>query len=566
MTALSGSIAASPLGSTLIAAITSALDQYATDYWPPHTSGLDGAITGVLSAHWPVEAVPRVKSGSLAARYLDDFYDRIHVIPASIDLGNLVSSQTRTISVWNAWRGRSVELQALTEDNADGINLTGAEPPQTFMPLQQRDWTVGIDQSGPSIIDATLSWVFDNGEVVQSAITGRRIVAWMLPPDWSDGITETLAWLTDLQQADDGSQLREVLREAPRREWQFGVVAGGRQRRILESAIYDWGARTWALPVWPDVTWLTAPVAAGSNTLDVDTRHLDYVVGGLALLYHDERMWEVVEISAVADAQLTFARPTTGAYAAGDRIYPCRMARLIDTISVSRKSDDVMAATVHMQAMEPCDWPAVAPTTTYLGLPVLEDRCDWGNDRDADYARQTVVTDNNIGISDVLDPSGQPWLTWPFAWVLHGRTERAAHRSLLYWLQGRAQALWVPSGAADLVLATTLAGSSTTLTVEWAGVTRYQRQQPGRRYLRIALLDGSIFYRHVTACTDAGDTEQLGIDSALGVDVAPSDVRLISWMLLATLSSDSVQITHDTDSLGLAHCTAGFAAVPAEEP
>jgi hypothetical protein len=552
-------------GSTL-AALSDSLRGFAADYWPAHGAEMAASVAAPVLRQAVVAANGRMIVGTRTHMYADDYYDRVHIVPSSIDLGNLVSSQTRTISVWNAWRGRSVELQALTEDNADGITVTGAEPPQTFAPLQQRDWTISIDQSGPSIVDATLSWVFNTGEVVQAVVTGRRIVAWMLPPDWSDGITETLIWMTDLQQADDGSQLREILREAPRREWQFGVVAGGRQRRILESALYDWGARLWALPVWPDVTWLTAPVAAGVDTLIVDTRHLDYVVGGLAMLYHDERTWEIVEISAITDTQLTFARVTTGAYVAGDRIYPCRMARLIDTTSISRKSDDVMAATVHMQAMEPCDWSAASPATTYLGLPVLEDRCDWGNDRDAGYARQTVVTDNDIGIPDVLDPSGQPWLTWPFAWVLHGRTERAAHRSLLYWLQGRAQALWVPSGAADLVLASTLSGASTTLTVEWAGVTRYQRQQPGRRYLRIELLDGSIFYRHVTAAADAGDTEQIGLDSALGVDVAPGDMRLISWMLLATLSSDSVQITHDTDSLGVAHCTAGFAAVPAEEP
>lgn len=566
MTVLAGLMAGTADSGSINPALSAAMHGFAADYWPPHAVDQNATPGGALIRRQPVSATSRSVSGAVSRSYVADYYDRIHIVPGSIDLGNLVSSQTRTISVWNAWRSQSVELQALTEDDADGIDLTGPEPPQTFTPLQQRDWTISIEQSGPSIVDATLSWVFDSGEVVQAVITGRRIVAWMLPPDWSDGVTETLAWLTDLQQADDGSQLREVIREAPRRNWQFGVVAGGRQRRILESAIYDWGARTWALPVWPDVTWLTAPVAAGIDTLTVDTRHLDYEVGGLALLYHDERTWEVVEISAVADAQLTFARPTTGAYVAGDRIYPCRMARLIDTTSISRKSDDVMAATIHMQAMEPCDWPAVAPATTYLGVPVLEDRCDWGNDRDAGYARQTVVIDNNIGMPDVLDPSGQPWLTLPFSWVLQGRTERAAHRSLLYWLQGRAQALWVPSGAADLVLATTLGGNSTTLTIEWAGVTRYQRQQPGRRYLRIALLDGSIFYRHVTACTDAGDTEQLALDAALGVDVAPGDVRLISWMLLATLSSDSVQITHDTDSLGLAHCAAGFAAVPAEEP
>jgi hypothetical protein len=41
---------------------------------------------------------------------------------------------------------------------------------------------------------------------------------------------------------------------------------------------------------------------------------------------------------------------------------------------------------------------------------------------------------------------------------------------------------------------------------------------------------------------------------------------MISWMMMATLGDDSVQISHEADSMGVAHCTAGFAAVPAEEP
>lgn len=566
MPLLTGATMPSPLGGMICPQLTAQLHGYAIDYWPPHAAASSPIVPGVLHRASPVGVAARRLPGAVVASYADDYYDRIHIVPGSIDLGNLVSSQTRTISVWNAWRSQSVQLQAITEDNADGITLTGAQPPQTFAPLQQRDWTVSIEQSGPSLIDAVLRWVFSNGEVAQAIITGRRIVAWIIPPDWSDGITETLAWLTDLQQADNGSQLREVLRAAPRREWQFGVLAAGRQRRLLESALYDWGARTWALPVWTDVTWLESPIAAGAASLAVDTRYLDFVAGGLALLYRDEVTWEVVEISAVAATQLTLARPTTGAYGVGDRLYPCRMARLTETLTVSRKTDDVATATVRMQAMEPCDWPAVAPAATYLGVPVLEDPCDWSDDRDAGYARQTQVTDNSIGLPDVLDPSGQPWLSLPYSWVLAGRTERGAHRSLLYWLQGRAQALWVPSGAADLVLAATLASGAVALTVEWAGVTRFQRLQPGRRHLRIELVDGRVYYRRVTASAEAGDVEQLALDSALGVEVAPGDVQRISWMLLATLASDSVQIAHDTDSLGVARCAAGFAAVPAEEP
>lgn len=567
MTAVDGQLEMSPTGGYANPHVTSALRSVDPAWigWPTGQADM-GTAPVTHMTHVVAAAHPRVINGAELRSYAEDYYDRMHIRPTSIALGNLISSQTRTIAVWNAWRSKTVQLQALTEENADGITLTGAEPPQAFAPLQERDWTVSIDQSGPSLVDAIIHWTFADGETVQVTITGQRIVAWMLTPDWSDGINETLAWLTDMQQAYDGSQLREPLREAPRRAWKFGLLASGDDRRILESALYDWGARIWALPVWPDVTWLTGTIVAGSDTVAIDTRDLDYVVGGLAMLYHDARAWEVVEIANMTADQLTLSRPTSRSYGAGDRIYPCRMARLTDAAQVARKSDDVMTADISMQAAEPCDWEATAPTATYLDVPVLDAGSDWGHDRTAGYGRQTQVTDNDIGLPDVIDPSGKPWLTVPYSWVLDGRAERAVHRSLLYWLQGRAQALWLPSGAADLALADTLASNSTTMQVAWAGVTRYQRRQPGRRHLRIELTDGSVFYRKVTASTDAGDTEQLALDSALGVTVDPADVRLISWMMLATLASDSVQIKHVTDSHGVAQCSVSFAAVPAEEP
>lgn len=233
---------------------------------------------------------------------------------------------------------------------------------------------------------------------------------------------------------------------------------------------------------------------------------------------------------------------------------------------VSRMNDDVMVASIRMRAAEACDWLAVAPVETYLAVPVLDLPDDWSNARDTGYARQLDVTDNAIGLIDVLDRSGHAWITLPRDWVLNGKSDRAAHRSLMYWLQGRAQALWIPSGASDLTLASTLGATSTALVVGRAGVTQFQRQQPGRRHLRIALADGSVFYRRVVSSIETGDTEQLQLDTDLGMDVSPSQVLMISWMMLCTLASDTVEIQHITDSAGVARCGVRFAAVPAEEP
>src|SRR5690606_26788556 len=83
-------------------------------------------------------------------------------------------------------------------------------------------------------------------------------------------------------------------------------------------------------------------------------------------------------------------------------------------------------------------------------------------------------------------------------WLVHGRSEQAALRSLLYWLAGRYSALWVPSGMADLQLAADVGASDTTLSVEWCGYTVFGRQQVNRRDIRIRLHDGTVHYRRIS--------------------------------------------------------------------
>lgn len=104
------------------------------------------------------------------------------------------------------------------------------------------------------------------------------------------------------------------------------------------------------------------------------------------------------------------------------------------------------------------------------------------------------------------------------------------------------------------------------MTVQLAYIARLDRLQPGRRHIRIELHDGSVFYRRVTGASESQSSESLALDSALGVDVNPADVRRISWMMLATLAADEVQIAHPTDSDGVARCVVRFAGVPKEEP
>lgn len=568
MTTLAGTIAPSPLGGIRTPQLSDDLQAYVVDYWPTHAADITGDASSSLQSAYPVSANARTRAGSIAGSYLQDYYYRVHLTPSQIDLGNLVTTQSRTIEVWNAWPDRALSLTDITAINGDGITVTGpATRPLAFAPLQSRTWSVAVTTDGPPLIDATLQWLFAGEQPVAVRITGNRLTAWVMPPDWSSPVVETLAWLTDVQQAIDGSEFREPCRETPRRQWEFGVVTEGQDRQLMEAALYDWTSRNWVLPVWPDMVPLSGAVAAGSLSIAVITTGLDFATGGLAMLWTGPRNYELVEVDVVSAGSLTLRHATASAWPVGARLYPCRTARLTDAPALTRQTDRLTTTSARFEAQEPCAWPAIAPVASYLGMPVLEVRPNESTALAAAYGRQVVSMDSDVGLVFYDDITGRAFPTQSHAWLLAGTAARAAQRSLLYWLQGRASALWVPSWADDITLAQPLPSTATVLTVAWAGISRHLYRQAGRRHVRIELFGGQVFYRAVVAAGEVdAATEQVTISTSLGVAIDASMIRQINWLMLCRLASDTVQIAHITDTAGVASVAANFAGVPGEEP
>lgn len=568
MALLDGYLLAVPIGYEADnPAITSDIDTYHAGTFDPGVFDLAQQLQAAVAWVAKVSA-PRALGGKVLRSFFNDFYFRIYVNPPAIDLGNIGGEQVREAQIWNAWPYTAHTLTAAEVVDGDGLTVTlpGALP-LSFAPLQVRILELTSDVSGGSRIDAHIDLTFTGLDGITIPVTGNRTLPWPLPPDWARGIDESLEWMTDVQQALDGSRSAEPLREAPRREWSFDLLDGRQERRIIENMLYDWTAQVWALPVWTDVELLAAPLALGAEEIPVATAGLDFSVGGQVLLWTDVLHYELAEVASIESAKLVLARPTLQAWPKGARLYPCRQARLQEAPEIRRMSDWVIATRVQFVADEPCDWTAAAPATTYLDIPVLDARGDWTSDPQASFPRQLDVLDGDVGLVNVADYTGYAWQRQSHAWRLYGRAERAAHRGLLYWLAGRAQTLWLPSWADDLELVAATSGAADTLTVAWAAVSLSLRQQPGRRHIRIELNDGRVFYRRVTAAAEVdAERELLSLDTGLGEVIAPGAVRQICWLVLSSLASDRVEIQAAADSHGLADCRVTFAAVPAEEP
>jgi len=544
---------------TLIHELSSGFNAVALDsrsQWRPPSAGqlVNSETFGTKTDTQPIAAEPAdAKQGSVGLSFGHDWYNRIHVTPRTIDLGNVVSDQVYTITVWNAYTDQNRVLNAVTGVDTEGINLTEPAPtPMTYRTLQEETYEVDVTTSGPPVIDASYTFDFDS-EDVKVELGGNRVTAWLWEPNWRSKVTERLEWLTDVMVSYNGKEQRVKVRNAPRSSVEFEALIKPEHRRDFEAALWNWQARVWALPVWTEGNSLSAPIAAGATSLNIDTRYRRYKATGLAIII-DGMDFELVEISGVTDSTLSLTRSVLSDWTTRAKVYPVRVARLPAQQSLRRNTSEVATGVFKFDLVNP-ETVGASTSVSYLGYPVLEHKSNWKDVHDADYERKLLMLDYMTGVRAYEDESGIASVVETHNWTLPSLADIDAFRRFAYERSGRLVPLWLPTFSSDFTLTATVGSTSTSLDVEHNNYVRHYGVTSGRRDLRIELNDGTIFYRRILGATELdSNTERLSLNSALGIEVQPADVRKISFMSLCRL---------DADTLEFAWHTAGVAEVKA---
>lgn len=395
-------------------------------------------------------------------------------------------------------------------------------------------------------------------------MAGAALQVLPLAPDWSQPVVETLAWLSDAMQAATGAQQVRQLLTAPRRGFSYQAVLGGDDRRVADVWRRTVGVAPFWLPIWPDGQVLGFTLGAGSLSIPCAIAGYDFVAGGSAWLVSASGTQEVVAVSAVASGALTLSAPTVNAYSIGDRLYPLRRARLAQPVQETQANADVATLQIQCAVDEPCDWaPAWPSATVYRTLPVLDWRGDESGDPQEQYNRLSGTVDAATGPIYYYDLPGVPFRAQPVAFNLFSRADAATFRALAYQLAGQVGTCWLPDWQASFRLAQSAAASATAITVGWQGYTQAGGPLPQQRDVRIELLNGTALYRRITTAAEQPNagTETLTLDSALGVALAPAQVRQINLMSVSAQSADTVQISHETDADGVGAATLTFQAL-----
>lgn len=542
--------------------ITVDLDGYAANWINNRVdwAALPSPGTQALTTHWPVSTTPAVRSGKIATSYFDDFYNRIHIAPRVLNIGNLLSVQTRQAVVWNAYfTGQA--LASIGEAETLGLTEAGITAPTTFAALEGRTYSVTVDTEGPATIAARYTFNFPL-EAPTLDVTGRRVVVWGHPPDWSEPVREKLHWKTDVLTTQAGIEQRIGLRAAPRRGLEYALTTQSRQQsNRLEMQLLGWQARLYAVPVWTDGQTLSANLSAGSLTIPCVTSGYEFTASGLALLWGAADNYEAVEVGSIGASSITLKVATLAAWPAGTRLYPVRLGRLPQRQGFTRETAQHLSGRIGFAFTDNPGVTSADSGDTYAGYRVYLGRTNWADPIEISAERQLETLDYETGTPWVDDLSGLAALLKSWHWTLSTRAEIVALRGWLAARAGKLVPFWSAAQGTDMEVMAAIGASDGAITIRNIGYARYLEGRADCRHLVITTRAGARHYRAITAASEIdASSESLAIDSALGVTLQIADIASLRFLHLVRLDSDDIEIAWHT--LGVAECSTLLRSLP----
>lgn len=385
--------------------------------------------------------------------------------------------------------------------------------------------------------------------------------AFSFRPDWADGVSEKLTFLTDVMRSTTGAEQRRRVRSTPRRSVEADFLLVGPERTFWDLFMSRLAGGEVLVPFFWEAVAVSGLVAGSTTRINFDTQHREFYPGGLVMLSGGSALdFEVLAVSGVDATGITLVSAVTRSWGRGTRLMPVAPALVDEMGSPSHKSAAVAVVSARFifnrpnKRVVPPD-----PATVYAGLPVFGQEPNWADDLDADFDREATRLDNSSGRIYQIDLLGRAFVGQAHRWFLPGRESLAEFRDLLYRNAGRRGTFWLPTFKADLSLKAPVASGSTRIVVAEAGLNYANVPFSGREYIAIRHSGGTIYRKIVSVLPGlTPGTERVNLDAPVGLALSPGQVRKISFMDTARFDQDEFQLTHHGPLDGLHECSAVF--------
>ncbi len=370
-------------------------------------------------------------------------------------------------------------------------------------------------------------------------------------PNWKDGVTERISYLTDILSSETSVEQPRLLRMRPRRSIEAQFLRSGAQRSRLDSFLAGIGTKMFWVPLWHE----QFRPSGGLGTSDTYTQfpattlaQREFVVGDRVLVNAgDPNTWEILTIdSADYDLdRLYWATPPTQTWASGSRIIPLRRANMIEQATISAPSARVGRVGLRFELVDPdfrfgASWGADTPVWNF--------KIDRSDDISFAYSRNFFTLDNEIGPADFVELADKPLVAMRSALQIKGRSDTIRFRRFIDMAGGRAGRFYMPTLMHDLEpVGDTISGA--TVDCKLCGLTDYSNTIKTARSIVAFVFYGATppVYRGLLNVVKVGNVERLTLDAALP-SISMANVARVQFMVPSRFDQDTFELNHLVDS------------------
>lgn len=551
--------------------LTTDFDLSQGEQWYPYSttqnSRVSDGIAYRLTSQLPVSTVPRQLDYVVAQSYVDDFYYRIHIDTLEADLGVVASKQVITFNLWNAYF-EHLDLKRIEGLGVGSYFEQDDLAPLTLFALQERAWKLHILPDGDARLNLDLRWLFDGQKTgehysVGSLLSGQRVIGFAWQIDWANGVSESLAWHTDILQSQTGHEQRRSLRLSPRLTLDVDLLLHQRERTLFDLTIVGWSSKTFVIPLWFYQSHLRQDIANNSLKIACNTANMPYADYQYVMLVKSAFEYEVAEVHSVNDGQIILKRPLQNAWTVGTHLYPAVSAFIRQQPQLKKRNSETMRTSVQFQALDTVGHVKNEPKNIdyFLDYPVLNLAPNEQNDLTHSYQRLQQQLDNVSGRPLLVDIANASFMLYQYRWFLQDIEQHEQFYAWLNLLNGRQKAVWIPTFSDDLQLASTIQSASKNLDILYCGYTKFAQNQTGRQHILITLKTGERLYHKIIDSQELGQIERLTVATAFAQNIAINDILNIQFISLCRLNNDNVNIQHHNDINGLATVEMTFRGV-----
>lgn len=470
----------------------------------------------------------------------------IQGLPPQRDVGYVTSETPFALYLWNGTVDEAVLVSISGDEGTKGINWD-IQTPETVHAQKSARVVVTVTIEGPLLFTGVITFQSFCG-TIHFTVTGTRAphlsgdVGYLFTPhDWSDGLNETLEWLTDVMIAHDRTEQRAQLRILPRRSFDLRLTASGSERRLLDQWLAARKIRSLFMPVWRDLGHLDSDIAAGNEVLYLDPVGYDYAVGRPVAVWDATRK-EIRTITGIGQNYLAVDAPFEEDWPQGSQVAPCRYGTASAQRRLSRFTEDVGIWQFTLHALGESLLPVFDSPELYRDLPVCPFVPHWsGGDETVD--NHWLTLDNASGIVELDIMSEEPIFARSASFMLVGRSNIDLFMRFLFSCAGRLAPFWLSSDGREFELSIGSAADDSEIIIENISYAYSLAGSPSRSHIELITTDGTVIRRMITGVESQPDgTEKILIDSGLPMAVSAANLNRCSWLELVRLDTDEISL------------------------